>query len=228
MIRHTAFAGVIPSGVTQHVKDFFDQHPELHVNKPNNPNVTKINNPWKHLREILEPVLSRYLRCNNGNGGNIYKHSNLYTTHVDSVEPNQMINALIPIHVTNRDAVQHFVVFDQWVDNGFGQTWYGEERDLGESNFDINKKIRLSPWNDSRVHDKTDIDIDQSFYDSYLEDPKHKLSYFKGLSGIAYEFVPGNLILFNSNNLHCTGKLVGPWKMGLHINFEGSLEDLLT
>ena len=228
MIRHTAFTGVIPLDVIRYIKDFFDENPALHVNKANNPNVIKINQPWKHLRDVLEPILSQYFRCINGQGGNIYKHSNLYTTHVDSVDPIQMINALLPIHVTNENAIQHFVVFDQWVDNGFGQTWYGEDRSTGSSDFDINKKVSLSPWQDDRVHDKTSLDIDTKFYDAYLEDPKHKPSYFKGLSGTAYEFVPGNLLLFNSNNLHCTGKLVGPWKMGLHINFEGSLEELLV
>jgi hypothetical protein len=228
MIRHTAFASVIPLEVVQYVKDFFDGRPDLHVNRPNNPNVTKINNPWVHLGEVLEPVLSKYVRCVGGNGGNIYKHSNLYTTHVDSIEPVQMINLLLPIHVTTPAVTQNFVVFDQWVDNGFGQTWYGEGRDTGNSDFDINKKISLSPWQDDRVHDKTDLDMDPAFYDAYLEDPKHKISYFKGLTGTAYEFAPGNLLLFNSNNLHCTGKLTGPWKMGLHINFIGSLEELLV
>lgn len=228
MIRHTSFTGVIPSDVTDYIKRFFDDHPELHVNKPNNPNVTKINNPWFHLREVLEPIFSKYFRCNNGNGGNIYKHSNLYTTHIDSVEPVQMINALLPIYVTNPEVIQHFVVFDQWVDNGFGQTWYGEGRSTGNTDFDINKKIAISPWQDDRVYDKTNQDIDPEFYELYLDASNHRLSYFKSLSGTAYEFVPGNLILFNSNNLHCTGKLVGPWKIGLHINFEGSLEELLV
>lgn len=227
MIRHTSFSGVIPSDVTDYIKQFFDDHPELHVNKPNNPNVTKINSPWTHLRDVLEPVLSKYFRCNNGNGGNIYKHSNLYTTHIDSVEPMQMINALLPIYVTNPDVTQHFVVFDQWVDNGFGQTWYGEGRSTGNTDFDVNKKISISPWQDDRVYDKTGVDIDPDFYEKYLDASNHRPSYFKSLSGTAYEFVPGNLILFNSNNLHCTGKLVGPWKIGLHINFEGSLEELL-
>lgn len=228
MIRHMSFTGAIPLEITNYIKSFFDEHPELHVNKPNNPNVTKINNPWGHLHAVLEPVLSRYFRCNKGQGGNIYKHSNLYTTHVDSVEPVQMINALLPIYVTNDNLIQHFVVFDQWVDNGFGQTWYGDREDAKDLlDFDINKKLGLSPWQDDRVYDKTDSDIDSEFYDAYLEDPNHKPSYFKGLSGKAYEFIPGNLLLFNSNNLHCTGKLVGPWKMGLHINFEGSLEELL-
>jgi hypothetical protein len=35
------------------------------------------------------------------------------------------------------------------------------------------------------------------------------------------------MIVFNSNNIHSTGKLVGPWKMGLLIQFEGTLEELL-
>lgn len=229
MLTHTVFENVIPLNVCEYIKDFFDTHPELHVIKPNNPNVIKINHPWKHLNTILDPIFSKFFKTQNGNGGNIYKHTNVYTTHVDSFEPHQMINALLPIYVPPSVEQQHFVVFDQWVENGFGQTWYGDRTDINEhGDFDFNKKLAQTPFNDQRVYNKTTDAIDQDFYKKYLDYSCHKPEYFKGLTGTAYEFKPGNLILFNSNQLHTTGKLVSDWKMGLHINFDGSLDELLV
>jgi len=224
-MRHTCFENSIPLEVCNYIKDFFDTNTDLHIKKPNNPNVIKINSPWTHLKDVLDPILSKYFKTNKGQGGNIYKHSNLYTTHVDSEEPYQLINALLPIYLPDDSIEQHFIVFDQWVDNGFGQTWYGD-RDV-KYNFDRNKILQSTPYTDDRVYDKTNEEIDKDFYDKYLTDGKHKPEYFKGLTGTAYNFKPGNLILFNSNNLHCTGSLKGPWKIGLHINFEGSLQDLI-
>lgn len=227
-VRHLAFENVIPLEICNYIKDFFETRTDLHVIKQNNPNVIKINNPWKHLKDILDPVFSQFFKTNNGNGGNIYRHTNVYTTHVDSFESHQMINALIPIYTVPTTELQHFVVFDQWVDNGFGQTWYGDRPDIkNNGDFDFNKKISEIPYNDTRVYNKTDKDIDLNFYSKYLDFICHKPEYFKGLTGTAYPFVPGNLILFNSNQLHTTGKLLGDFKIGLHINFDGSLDELL-
>jgi hypothetical protein len=227
VLRHTVFKNAIPLEVCSYIKDFFDTRTDLHVHKPNNPNVIKINSPWTHLKEMLDPILSQYFKTANGQGGNIYKHTNLYSLHVDSAEPYQMINVNIPIHLEVADPVQHLVVFDQWVNNGVGKTWYGDRSDAKNYNFDHNKIASLTPWNDPEVHDKTDCNIDAQFYNSYLDFDNHKPDYFRGLTGTAYEWTPGSLIVFDSNNIHCTGKLVGPWKMGLLINFEGSLEELL-
>ena len=227
-MKHVSFENVIPLEVCEYIKDFFDKRTDLHVIKPNNPNVIKINHPWKHLKDVLDPIFSKYFKTNNGNGGNLYKHQNVYTTHVDSFEPHQMINALIPIYTLPSVETQHFVVFDQWIDNGIGRTWYGDRADITENgNFDFNKKVALTPFNDPDVYDKTEDDIDEDFYKKYLDFDCHKPEYFKGLTGKAYSFVPGNLILFNSNQLHTTGKLINDWKMGLHINFDGSLDELL-
>jgi hypothetical protein len=111
--RHLAIENAIPLDVCEYIKNFFETRTDLHEWKENNPNVIKINHPWRHLKEILDPILSQYFVTNNGNGGNIYKHTNVYTTHVDSFEPHQMINALLPIYAPHSDEQQHFVVFDQ-------------------------------------------------------------------------------------------------------------------
>lgn len=226
-MRHTVFENAIPLEICSYVKEFFDSREDLHIRKENNPNVIKINKPWFHFKDILEPVLKQYFIPNRGHGGNVYKHTNLYTTHVDSDEEQQTINVLIPIYVPT-DNVQHFVVFDQWMQNGIGRTWYGDRSDISKhGNFDHNKKMSLTPFDDPLVYDKTENDLDPQFYADYLEYPNHKIEYFKGLTGTAYEFKPGNLIVFNSNNLHCTGKLTNPYKIGMLINFDGLLEDLL-
>jgi hypothetical protein len=226
-MKHIVFENAIPIEICNHIREFFDARDDLHVYKENNPNVIKINSPWKHFQDILTPVLSKYMRITRGHGGNVYKHKNLYTTHVDSHDEYQTVNVLIPIYVPG-DNVQHFVVFDQWMDNGIGRTWYGDREDIQENgDFDLNKKSASIPYLDPLVHDKTSSDIDPEFYSKYLEYPKHKMEYFKGLTGTAYEFKPGNLLIFNSNNLHCTGKLTNPWKMGMFINFDGSIEELV-
>lgn len=224
-LRHKAFENAIPLEVCTHIKEFFDSRSDLHFHRPNNPNVIKINHPWKHLQTLLDPILSQYFKTNKGQGGNIYKHSNVYATHVDSGEPYQLINALIPIYLPEPDVKQHFVVFDQWIENGIGRTWNANH--VVKHNLDYNTITSSIPYNDIAVYDKIDADIDREFYNSYLDSSDYHYEHFKGLTGTAYEFRPGNLILFNSNNLHCTGKLTTPWKLGLHINFEGSLEELL-
>lgn len=227
-LRHTVFENAMPLEVCEYIFNYFHEHPEFHVNKANNPNVIKINSPWTHFKDVLDPILSKYFKTNKGQGGNLYKHTNLYSLHVDSDEPYQMVNCCIPIYLTEPEKTQHFMVFDQWVDNGFGQTWYGDRSDLNNYNFDFAKKVPMTPYNDPRVYDKTEADIDPEFYANYLEFDMHKPEYFKGLSGRAYDFKPGNIVLFNSNNIHCTGKLQGPWKMGLLINFEGTVEELIV
>jgi hypothetical protein len=226
--RHLAIENAIPLEVCEYIKNFFETRTDLHEWKENNPNVIKINHPWTHLGDVLDPIFKKYFKTVGGNGGNIYKHTNVYTTHVDSFETYQMINVLLPIYLPE-NAQQHFVVFDQWVDNGFGQTWYGDRNDIHENgNFDFNKKLAQTPFNDPRVYDKTEHDIGNDFYNKYLDFSHHKPEYFKGLSGTAYDFKPGNMIMFNSNQLHTTGKLNVSWKLGLHINFIGSLDELLN
>lgn len=225
-MKHTLIENAIPLNLCSYILDFFENNKELHFHKSNNPNVVKINQPWKHLRDVLEPVLQKYIDTSTGQRGNIYKHTNRYTAHVDSGDPKQMINALIPIHIEKPKTIQKFVVFDQWIDNGTGVTWEPTHR--GKT-LDYNKQVRFRPWEDSRVKDKTSNNIDIKFFRNYLQQPySEPWKYYKGLSGVAYDFVPGNLILFNSNNIHCTGRFVGEWKIGMHIQFEGTVSSLLN
>ena len=226
-MRHTCFENSIPLDVCKYIKKFFDDNPDLQIHKTNNPDVVKINKPWKHLHEVLDPILSKYFKTNKGQGGNIYKHKNLYSLHVDSDEPWQLMNVNIPIHLEVDNPKQKLIIFDQYTENGFGQTWYGKRKDIKKNgNFDFNKKVPLTPYEDDKVYDCIDQPIDTKFYSDYLDFANHTPELFYGLTGTAYDFTPGNMIVFNSNNIHSTGKLIGPWKMGLLIQFEGTLEEL--
>ena len=226
-MRHTCFENSIPLDVCKYIKKFFDDNPDLQIDKSNNPDVVKINKPWKHLHEVLDPILSKYFKTNKGQGGNIYKHKNLYSLHVDSDEPWQLMNVNIPIHLEVDNPKQKLIIFDQYTENGFGQTWYGKRKDIKKNgNFDFNKKVPLTPYEDDKVYDCIDQPIDTKFYSDYLDFANHTPELFYGLTGTAYDFTPGNMIVFNSNNIHSTGKLIGPWKMGLLIQFEGTLEEL--
>lgn len=225
-MNHTVIKNAIPKDTVDYIVDFFDNSKHLYFIKENNPNVIKINQPWMRLQDELEPIFEKYFKCKNGSGGNIYKHTNLYDLHVDSHEPIQMINALVPLYVHNPKFQQKFVVFDQSVENGQGITWL-PSKESERFELDFNKTVIIPTREDNRIHDKTDKNIDEDFYKKYLHDSDRTLEYFYGLSGHAYDFTPGDLILFNSNFLHCTGPLAGDYKIGMHINFEGSLDELL-
>ena len=81
-MKHICFENSIPLETCNYIKDFFDSHPELHVHKPNNPKVIKINSPWSHLHEVLDPILSKYFHTNKGQGGNmiVFNSNNIHTT----------------------------------------------------------------------------------------------------------------------------------------------------
>ena len=145
-MRQQGFENVIPIEICKQIKDFFDDNTDLHINNSNNPNVIKINKPWSHLHDILNPILSQYFETRNGQGGNIYKHTNTYTIHTDSSDPQQLINCCIPIHLEVTQPQQKFIVFDQYTDNGFGRTWYGDRDTSTNGDFDSNKKISTIPY----------------------------------------------------------------------------------
>lgn len=226
-MKHTCIENAIPLEVTEYIKQYFFDHPEYHIHKENNPNVIKINAPWTHFKDVLDPILSQYFHTNNGQGGNLYKHSNLYSLHTDSDEPVQLMNCCIPIHLEVTEPQQKFVVFDQHLRPGLTKTWYGEHRQKSKYNFDFNGITYKRPYDDEDVQGLTKREIDPNFYFKNLRDSNHQIDLFYGLTGTAYDFKPGNLILLDSQNIHCTGTLIGPWKMGLLIQFEGTVESLL-
>ena len=65
---------------------------------------------------------------------------------------------------------------------------------------------------------KTGKEIDDTLYNQYLSHyPKSGLS---DLSGAAYLFEPGSMLIFNNKRLHCTSTMNGE-KLGISLRFKG-------
>lgn len=182
----------------------------------------KIENPWdiSYIRKMIEPVLKDYFNTDLPNiGDNIYKHNNPYFPHVDLSIEYPCFNVLIPVKVAD-NIEQKFCIFDQYVnDTSMGATWVGEWYDTMKD-FEHNKKRRYI-FNDETVEGSSQKDIDDRFYEDYLASKGRKKSLFKGLTGIAVDFAPGDLILFDSKYIHATGKMDCEWKIGLSLRFKG-------
>ncbi len=185
----------------------------------------KIEDPWNLaiVQENIKPVLSSYFNTDLENiGDNIYKHNDPYFPHCDTSVDYPCFNVLIPLKVHN-DLEQKFCIFDQYI-NDFtsGATWMGKWY-AAASEFEHNKKRRF-PFKDSIVENKTDVDIDEEMFTRCLEARGRDRLLFKNLSGIAVNFTPGSLIIFDSKHIHCTGRMDCDWKMGLSLRFKGEFD----
>jgi len=206
----------------QKINDIFNYYNEYDdIYKTNG--MYKIENPWNLdiIQTNIKPSLSNYIDVNLPNiGDNIYKHTNPYFPHVDiSGNAYPCFNVLIPIKIHN-DTEQKFCIFDQCVNEfSTGMTWVGKWYDK-IPDFEHNKKRKFI-HDDIFVENKTNNDIDDDFYKKYLEQPIRDKEMFRSLSGVAVDFKPGNLIIFDSKYIHCTGKMVCDWKVGLSLRFIG-------
>tara|TARA_B100001287_G_scaffold276301_1_gene286648 strand:+ start:1923 stop:2585 length:663 start_codon:yes stop_codon:yes gene_type:complete len=210
---------VIEQAFTQTELDQFVTYWENNTDKIYHTNsMNKIQDPWDLpiVKEIVKPVLDKHFDTSLKNlGDNLYRHEYPYYPHVDiskSIYP--CFNVLIPIAQQN-PVEQHFLIYDQWVNQPIGATWLGEWYSKQEGDFDNNKK-REYPLGDSVVEG---IKGDQILEHLTIQGKEQAL--FKGLTGVALDFKPGNIIVFDSKHIHATGTMTGGWKMGLTLRFVG-------
>lgn len=157
----------------------------------------------KIVLEILEEKLNRKLELVYGN---FYKHTLPYLPHTDYKTHNPgSINIVIPLRYTDRPP--HLVIFDQrWKQDSI--TWCMHHP---VKYFEINIGVKGSPF-EYPVENLTDRPVDDKLYETYLSHyPKETLF---GLTGEAYEFKPGSVILFDNQKIHCTSSFSGE-KLGL-------------
>lgn len=223
-MNYKVLSDVIPLSVVSVLVDYFNNN--VHQHRTTN-SMTKIDQPWTipFIKNNLYKILNTYVDVDLPNlGDNLYKHSFPYFPHVDLENGYPCFNCLIPLHLSDNKP-QHFVIFNQFVnDTNNGKTWLGNFSLDG--NFEANKK-RKFPYNDPIVENLTTLDIDQEFYNTYLDHEYRDRELFKGMTGIATNFKPGNLILFDSKYIHCTGKMNNKYKIGLSLRFKGKLSEAL-
>jgi hypothetical protein len=160
------------------------------------------------IQGILEETLGRKLEYVTGN---FYKHTIPYLPHTDfkTYEQNYL-NIVIPLSYSGDQA--SLVVFDQtWEQDSV--TWCMH---YPVQYFTYNTGVKGCPY-EYPVNDLTGTDIDDVLYKNHLLHYPKKCLF--GLSGAAYTFKPGSIIVFDNRHIHCTSKMNGE-KLGISLRFK--------
>ena len=213
---------IIGKDVLVKLVDYFESREDQHQHIMG---MEKLNDPWSmpEVSELLRPILDQYIDISTNVGDTYFKHPRPYFPHADNNSEFDTVNVLIPLQMSHTQYNQYFIVFDQINTQSSGATWMGEYESPGE--FDYNKK-RTFPGTDPIVSGTTSEEINEELYNIYLRSPNFPRELFYGLSiDQAYRWVPGDMIMFNSNQIHCTGTMHCDWKLGLSLRFKGLLEN---
>lgn len=164
----------------------------------------------KLLHALCEQIIGHRL---NYQSGNFYKHSTPYLPHTDyRVQQSNTINVVIPLHYT--ESLPHLIIFDQiWEQNSL--TWCMHYPVLY---FEINTGVKGAPY-EYPVKNLTGQEIDPVLYTTHLS--MYPKKYLHGLSGTAYAFEPGSIMIFDNQHIHCTSKFTGE-KLGISLRFSVS------
>lgn len=196
---------VIPNEVINNLIDYYNT---IGVYDTSTMNKASPGKAVDLLKEILEDTLGKNLVYAQGN---FYKHETPYLPHTDyKTYQDGKINLVIPLEYSN--TLPHLVIFDQeWHFDSI--TWCMHHP---VQSFKVNTGVKGCP-HEYPVLKLTQKDIDDILYFRYLNHyPKNTLF---GLSGNAYPFRPGSMIIFDSRRIHCTSKMSGT-KLGLTLRFK--------
>ena len=177
--------------------------------------------PGEALEWVDTIIREQYPQLNKFLGGNFYRHEVPYHPHVDHL-PNWplAVNFVIPIFVQGPPV--NFVVFDQrWHKNPRTWSMVQKTEEFAHNDFSMNQAEDGVPGT-SNIEFHTQKDIDRGFWEKHL-DHAHKC-YF-GLSGNAFPFERGSLIMFETKQIHCTGKFKGN-KLGLTLRYSIKQEEI--
>ena len=159
------------------------------------------------ITPIIEVIVDRELTYA---GGNFYKHVVPYLPHTDyQPRDNNILNVVIPMQYT--ESLPNLIVFDQtWEQSPV--TWSMHHK---VQSFTVNIGVKGCPYEYSSIKNLTGKEIDHTLLQYLNHYPKQCLF---GLSGSAYPFVPGSVILFDNRKIHCTSSFTGT-KLGLSLRY---------
>jgi hypothetical protein len=178
--------------------------------------MTKITDPWQYpeVVDLLEPIMHT-LGFTENIGDNFYLHYGPYFPHTDNTVGMNSCNVLIPL-MLSCNLPQKFIIFDQVCNSPSGATWTGSVTLPEEF---MHNKARSYPYNDASVAGKTEAPNVCNVL-QFVETRDRGSDLYNGLSGVAYDWVPGDIIAFPSNRLHCSGIMPNKWKLGLSLRFK--------
>jgi hypothetical protein len=163
------------------------------------------------LNELLSDILKNLFNKDFVySSGNYYKHTDPYLPHTDYKKyENNILNVVIPLFNDNKDA--HLIIFDQlW--NLDSVTWCMHHPVLY---FESNIGVKGCPY-EYPIDKLTYKDINNEFYLKYLN--HYKKDHLFGLSGTAYPYTPGSIIIFDTRKIHCTSS-INKEKIGITLRF---------
>jgi len=144
--------------------------------------------------------------------GNYYEHTIPYLPHTDYNHfYDNSINVVIPIRFSGDKP--YFIIFDQiWPNNSC--CWMMNQSDPVDFSRTM---LGVKGWpGEYPILNKTNKDIDDELYKHLKRFPKYTLT---NMSGKAYPFDPGNIMIFDNRKIHATGG--GNWKkLGISLRFK--------
>jgi len=149
-------------------------------------------------------------------GDNYYKHDVSYFPHCDATTSKSWLNFVIPLKQYMPFDIQKFIVFDQkW--QGTNITWLGSYELSGE--FFSNKKTNQRPVDCDLLTGATGNELPDTLW-KHLDREYLNKDYFYGMSGTLYDWIPGDIIIFETQHIHATGNMKSKEKLGLSIRIE--------
>jgi len=212
-MHYRIIENLIDEKIIGEILDFFHSNDHL---RTKHMGMDKLEAPWDYpVINQLSETIKEYVDISKCLGDNVFKHNFPYFPHVDIDERYPIVNFLIPLYVDN-NLPQYFVIFDQHVTDNVPRTWTGNLK-LNDD-FKTNKATSFI-YTDRNVRNLTDCEIDEDFYLKYLDHPLRNRELFRGCTGTAVEYKPGNAIMFDSKYIHCTGSMIAKYKIGLSLRF---------
>jgi len=168
---------------------------------------------WEDLEDIMS-----YFEGLNFSGGNIFYHERPFDVHTDLFDGIARTTVIIPLEV---ESDQKLIIFDQsYTDKHYKGSVVWAASVEGEVGSPHCKMVYNRPY-ESKVEGLTNEACPIELTQDLPEDP----DFYFGLTGKSYDWIPGRGFIFDSANLHATGKM-SQGKYGLAMWFNNSVEEV--
>jgi len=213
---HYSLKQILTAEELQYFIDYYDSH-EHYITK----SMEKLAIPFddiEFMQKINDLITNKLNVAGDYKivGDNYYKHNISYFPHCDATNERAWLNIVIPLARYQVFGFQKFVVFDQlW--QGPNITWMGKVDIDGD--FASNKKTNQRPVDSEFLQHSTDLRLPEVLWQQFNSNSFDR-DYFHGLDGFAYNWTPGDIIVFDSQHIHATGAMKSKSKLGLSIRIE--------
>ena len=203
----------VPLAIPQErIREHIEEYKSSNIRHPGSMNTADPGKFMNAYDEIISEHVKRKVKCVSGN---YYKHNLPYMPHTDfKSHLGNFINVVIPLEYTGEQP--RFVVFDQqWRYESVTWSMHYPVKKFGPY-CGINTAVKGCPY-EYDVTSLTDKPIDTKLYEEHLSHLKKEHLFGLSCKKVSY-FSPGNIIIFNNQNIHCTSSFSGE-KLGLSLRY---------